>query len=355
MRREQLSQVISGIDERQVAEAYRFDPALCSDSPERIVPMSRKRIITFALAAALLLALSAGAYAAWSIHEAKQQELKADLQIAEHNAESYVEFAAVEEGAEGLVLLSAVNDGLEERVYLNVSPVTEEEAAAFPEDLRFFWNIEGTEVGGSAGPQLPVEASVSGTEAIRAAVLAHAYDQETQTMTLQCFLDVDMVKSAAKELGTDAVPLQVGMILGDGEPRYFGPVSFTLTEEQSRYFDFGHAVYHDAELNRDIEIVGLELTPFSAVWKVRYEGAADFHRPEADQEAYGPWSLLEDKVCIESRLIFSDGSDFSTGGALTCPYENGTVNQYCSWGRAIDIGDIQQIVLGDLVLWDANK
>ena len=172
-------------------------------------------------------------------------------------------------------------------------------------------------------------------------------------MTLQCFLDVNMVKSAMAELGTDTVPLRVGMIIGDDAPRFFGPVSFTLTEEQSRYFDFGHAVYHDAELDRDIEIVGLELTPFSAVWKVSYEDAAAFHTPEADPEAYGPWSILEDKVCIETRLIFSDGSAFSTGGALTTPYENGTVNQYCGWGRAIDIEDIQQIVLGDLVLWTA--
>ena len=106
--------------------------------------------------------------------------------------------------------------------------------------------------------------------------------------------------------------------------------------------------------DREIELVGLELTPFSAVWKVSHEGAESFHSPEADQEAYGPWSLLEDKICVEARLIFSDGSEFSTGGALTCPYENGTVNLFCGWGIAIDIDDVQRIVLGDLVLWEAD-
>ena len=76
------------------------------------------------------------------------------------------------------------------------------------------------------------------------------------------------------------------------------------------------------------------------------------HTTGADLAAYEPWSILEDKVCIETKLIFSDGSEFSTGGALTTPYENGTVNQFCGWGSAINIDDVQRIVLGDLVLWE---
>ena len=58
MKRDQLSEIICGIDDRHIAEAYRFDPARCGDSPERIVPMKKKRILAFALAAALLLSFS---------------------------------------------------------------------------------------------------------------------------------------------------------------------------------------------------------------------------------------------------------------------------------------------------------
>ena len=148
--------------------------------------------------------------------------------------------------------------------------------------------------------------------------------------------------------------LQVQMIVKENEPKTFGPVSFSLTEEQTRYFDFGQVVYHDEELDKDIEVVGLELTPFSAVWKERYKGAEAFHTSGSDQTAYEPWSMLEDKVCIEAKIIFSDGSEFSTGGALSTPYENGTVNQFCGWGSAINIDDVQRIVLGDLVLWEAK-
>ena len=315
----------------------------------------KRRALTLALAAVLVLALSVTAYAAWNVHAARQQALKEDLQIEEHHAESYVEYAVPEEGAgAGLVLLSAVNDGQEQRVYVNISPVTEEEAADFPENTRFSWHLAGTEFGGFAAPELPPELSVSGTEAIREAVMTYAYDRESQTMTLQCMMDAERLQNELAALKEESAELELLMTVGEGVRRSFGPVAFEPTQEQRRDFDFGRALYHDEELDRDIEIVGLELTPFSAVWKVRYEGDAAFHTPQANQEDYGPWSLLEDKVCIDARIVFSDGSEFSTGGALTCPYENGVVKLHCGWGAAIDIDDVQRIVLGDLVLWEAN-
>ena len=354
MKRELLSKAFSGIDERFIMEAYRPVPEDAAGSPERIVHMRKKRILTLALAAALLLALGITAYAVWNIHTARQQELKADMQIEESHVTSYTEYDIPDGSGSGLVLLSSVNDGTEQHVFVNISPVTAEEAAAFPDNVRFIWQLEGTEVGGFAGPHLPVDTSVSGTEAIRDAVLNGAYDRETQTMTLHCYADVKMLEKAMAELGTESVPFQVQMLVGDNEPRVFGPVPLSLTEEQLRYFDFGHALYYDAELDREIEIVGLELTPFSAVWKVSYAEAAAFHTPEADPDAYGPWSILEDRVCMDAKIILSDGSAFSTGGALTCPYENGTVNLWCSWGRAVSIDDVQRIVLGDLVLWEAD-
>ena len=353
MKRETITLMLNSIDDDYISQAEVFCPDAIQEPPERIVHM-KKRIITFALAAALMLAFGITAYAIWNIHAARQQELKSDLKIEESNVSSYTEYDVPDEQAIGLVLLSSVNDGEEQRVYLNISPVTEEEAEAFPDKVRFAWSIVGTEIGGNAAPQLPGGMSLSGVDEIRDAVLKNAYDAETQTMTLQCFMDVSFLEKAAADLGTESIPLQIHMIIGENEPKTFGPVSLSLTEAQSRYFDFGHAVYHDAELDKDIEIVGLELTPFSAIWRVNYEGAASFHKPGADQAAYAPWGILEDKVCIETKIVFSDGSEFSTGGALTTPYENGTVNQFCGWGSAINIDDVQRIVLGDMVLWKAE-
>ncbi|MBR0352551.1 MAG: hypothetical protein IJH53_05035 [Oscillospiraceae bacterium] len=354
MKRETITFMLNSIGDEYIGETEVFRPYSVQGSPERTDHMKKRRIITLLLAAVLMLALGITAYAVWNIHTERQQQLKSDLKIEENNVTSYTEYDVPEEQEGGLVLLSSVNDGQVQHVYVNISPVTKEEAARFPADGSFAWSIAGTEIGGFAAPQLPVELSLSGEEAIRDAVMENAYDEESQTMTLQCYIDVKFLEKAAAELGTEAVPLQVHLIAGENTARSFGPVSLSLTEKQSRHFDFGHAVYHDEELDKDIEIVGLELTPFSAVWKVRYEGAAAFHTPEADWEAYQPWSMLEDKVCIEAKLVFPDGSAFSTSGAMTCPYEDGVVKLNCAWGSAINIEDVQKIILGDLVLWE-NK
>ena len=63
MNRELLSKAVGEIDEAFVAEAYRPVPEAASGSSERIVSMKKKRIFTLALAAALVLALGAAAYA----------------------------------------------------------------------------------------------------------------------------------------------------------------------------------------------------------------------------------------------------------------------------------------------------
>ena len=63
MNREQLSAVIGSIDDRHVAECFRYAPGEASASRERSQHVKTKRIITLALAAALILSLSVTAYA----------------------------------------------------------------------------------------------------------------------------------------------------------------------------------------------------------------------------------------------------------------------------------------------------
>ena len=359
MKREIISNVLNRLDDRHISDTEFFNPKLVQSAPERTKYMNgytakrtTKRFATLIIAACLVLSLGVAAYAAWSIHTARQQELRQELNVVESNAESYIEYSISDESESSLVLLSTVNDGQEQRVYVNISPVSEAEAAAFPDNVSFGWNIKGSELWGHAGPVLPTDISVSGDE-INDAVMKYAYDYDTETMTLLCYVNVEAAKKVADELGTSELPLVLNMRIGD-ETKSFGPVPLVLTEEQRRDFDFGPAIYHDKELDKEIEIVGLELTPFSAVWKVAYESAADFHKPNADWDEYQDWSMLEEKVCIESEIIFADGSVFSTGGAMTTPYSDGVVNLTCGWGKAIDINTIERIVLGDLVLWESK-
>ena len=62
MKRELLIKAFGDIDENYIAEAYRPIPEDASGTSERIVHMNKKRFLTFALAAALILALGITAY-----------------------------------------------------------------------------------------------------------------------------------------------------------------------------------------------------------------------------------------------------------------------------------------------------
>lgn len=64
MKRETITLMLNSIDDDYISEADVFDPDSIQEAPERIVHMKKKKIITFALAAALMLSLCVVAYAA---------------------------------------------------------------------------------------------------------------------------------------------------------------------------------------------------------------------------------------------------------------------------------------------------
>lgn len=65
MKRETISEALNALEDRFVTEAADYRPGAIQETPERIVYMKTKRIISIALAAALVLALGIGAYAAF--------------------------------------------------------------------------------------------------------------------------------------------------------------------------------------------------------------------------------------------------------------------------------------------------
>lgn len=66
MKRETITLMLNSLDDDYISEAEVFCPESIQENPERIVHM-KKRIITFALAAVLMLALGISAYAIWGI------------------------------------------------------------------------------------------------------------------------------------------------------------------------------------------------------------------------------------------------------------------------------------------------
>ena len=67
MKRETISLALNSLDDRHITDTAVFSPERIQRSPERIVYMKRKRIVTFALAAALILVLGVSAFAIWGI------------------------------------------------------------------------------------------------------------------------------------------------------------------------------------------------------------------------------------------------------------------------------------------------
>ncbi len=63
MKRETISLALNSLDDRHITDTAVFSPERVQRSPERIVYMKRKRIVTFALSAALMLVLGVSAFA----------------------------------------------------------------------------------------------------------------------------------------------------------------------------------------------------------------------------------------------------------------------------------------------------
>lgn len=359
MNREWISDALNGLDMRHISETAVFVSDAMQEAAERNEQMNKntskrvsKRFAAILVAACLIMSLGAVAFAAWSIHAARQQEIRDALHIEESSVASYVEYEIPKEEEAGVAILSSLNDGQFQKTYVNISPVEESELPGSDPELSYRWKIEGSELWGVALPQLPEDISVGpDPDEIVDAVRSYAYDAETKTLTLLCHVDVTLLEKA--QPGKDSVQLSLSVWKSDTEIRGFGSASLRISEAELRCFDFGGVRYYDAELDKEVQLVGLELSPVSAVWKMNYEGDAQYHA-ERNQEMLVEWGAMEDAVCRSAQIVFADGTHFSAGGVAANPYENGTVNCLTGWGEAINIHAVERIVLGDLVLWESK-
>ena len=92
MNREKLFDALADVDEAYIAEALRYSPEASSGSSERIVHLNKKRMISFALAAALILALGIAAYAVFSTYSTRVPEPEETFRINwAENASGYID------------------------------------------------------------------------------------------------------------------------------------------------------------------------------------------------------------------------------------------------------------------------
>lgn len=96
MNREDIFKAIADIEERFIAESATYAPEAASGSSERTISMKKKRIITFALAAALIFLLGIAAYATIFSMKFRFPEARETFRIDfETNPEGYVEWKNV--------------------------------------------------------------------------------------------------------------------------------------------------------------------------------------------------------------------------------------------------------------------
>lgn len=334
-------------------------------------PRSR-RLLTLALAAALLLSFGLVAYAISSVHARKQEELRQELNMDGSHAKSYVEYEVPAEDAPGLVLLSAINDGEFQKLYVNVSPVTEEQLDRYEDGQYFMWQLEGMTGFGSAEINLKPDRSVHNREELMAAIREDAYDAETQTLTLRIYISENSVREAQQSTGSDAVTLHVwlwdGMAWeesGSGAEFHsledwlralpgFGSVRFLPTEREAVFFDLGGYRWWDEESGRELELLSLELGPSSAVWRFRFAEAERVYA-DPDQRELMAWLGAGDRALTRLRLLFADGTELALPGPMRSPLENGAVCAYLGWEKAVDIHAVTRITLGDTVLWTRGE
>jgi len=348
------------------------------DHPEGRRRRSGRNPFTVVLAAVLVFALTASVFAAFSIHRKQQQQLRESLKIDENNVTSYVEYPEPEaslpaDAAEGLpvgenekrehtvTLLSAIRDDSFQRVYVNVSPVTREEALEATANACFGYSLGDTNKGGFANipfdrsliteedvilvhdEKLGIAYETLDPEKLQSLQMAYSYDEGSQTLMLTC----SIAESDLPE--NEPTVLHILKLNSNyGAEKDLGTVSLmpTALEMREILFDRPIELYNDV-LKESCRVAGVQMYPTGVAWMVELNNAAKLYGDGAlsqeEQSALMSWLDCIDVPLGEAVLTFEDGSEFITGTILTSLYENGRVMHRASWQTTIDIHAVSSI------------
>jgi len=312
MTREQVWDIIGDIDDRFIAEAAHYDPQKCSRSPERIGVMSKKRIITFALAAALILALGVTAYA---------------IGMGGSDAPAYQEYTVPEENTSGVTLLSAINNGGSQRIIVNVSPITRDDLALTQHPVMFSLD----------GGQTWEQAMTAGDE-------NSAYDAESQTLTVSV-----MFSTEGKQPGEE-----ITVLFNVNGSLDLGSITVKVTDPDTRLVRFPEPItLTNPVTEKPVSLIGVELRGNQAIWMLETEDAAYFygdHSSDSETDAklrqdnIVTWINWLDEQFRAMKLNFADGSSCSFNGHDFSDVDGNLVRPHVDYDRlAIDVSQVVNI------------
>ena len=325
-----------------------------------------------------------------SIHMKNQEEIRNDYNVDKNNVYSFNQYEVPKEPEGKLTLLSGINDGEFYRLYADYSPITKEEVKRYivPDKMEngvrfseFGFRVEGEDgkhPGGIAffytkGSEYESEDINENDDVINSSdketkinrILAQAYDEETETVTLEFHVHPKTLEAGQEyelvlyTLETYGNP-EEGLISECRED--MARAKFTITEAPAKVLYFPEPVEVTGTRGGEkISFIGCELYPTGIIWYVDYEdGEKIFDREKynrqkmskADSDAIFRLEInfINDVEDFERSafLTLKDGSIKNLTNGNSSDYIDGIIRQKCLWGgtETVNVDEIESISIG---------
>ena len=388
---------VGEIGEESVLDTIRVLHLLNDQPHQRHTSRKMWRIVLIAaIIAALLTACAVG----YTIHQRRQIELKAALQIESNSVEGYTEYTETDAGtaqanktaasdiAPHIQLISSIQQGENQLVYFSVAPVTEEEAHSYIYESfvtafvslasnkpipEAYWMNDSERGNDSsknfADPAMIMlaantdtkEAAINTTaidpEQTKAAIISHCYDAETQSLILQSYISRNVVDfSMPVYFSVRCLDFESMRIPGEDYHVTENPTAFELGDQVYSH-DYGTTILRGKETvfvsvnfaspialynettDGQCKILSVRLSANCAEWRLSH-----------DNMCANPvgWYGFYDELMNSAYLTFEDGSTIKMSRLPWVNFEGDAVILFTEWPGTIDITKVVQInIMGE--------
>jgi len=356
-------------------------------------PARRKLWRTLLAAAIIASLLGCTAYAVGvSIHAKRQEQLRQRYQVEENSVTSYAEYELPETPGPSITLLSSYNDGKIVHVYVDVSPVPEDEVRdMFMQDrsddgvvhyLEYLSSVDGDETHTHAtffrqdweytSDDYVTVTKADGTteeylkpEAELERYFAQSYDAETQTLTLDCFFWLKDLPEGAMQAELHVFSQDVwarpdennNLTLDERTAlhRDFGTISVDIPQSDTRKVLFSEPLtFTNPADNCSAELIGVELSSGAITWLLTFDEEVlpylgDLKEFEGDGsraafERQLSWVKQLDSLVADASLTLSDGRVIPVPGALgNSGNRESPFRLYGGWEGTIPVADVVSV------------
>lgn len=382
-----ILKAMQGIDEEILEDTAKFMGYEDKKSLKHHQNFWRTALIAAVIVSMLVVTAAAVGI---SIHMKKQEEIRNDYNVDKNNVYSFNQYEVPKEPEGKLTLLSGINDGEFYRLYADYSPITKEEVKRYivPDKMEnvvryseFGFRVEGEDgkhPGGIAffytkGSEYESEDINEDDDVINSSdketkinrILAQAYDEETETVTLEFHVHTETLEAGQEyelvlyTLETYGNP-EEGLLSETRED--MARAKFTITEAPAKVLYFPEPVeVIGARGGEKFSFIGCELYPTGVIWYVDYEdGEKIFDREKynrqemskADSDAIFRLEInfMNDVEDFERSafLTLKDGSIKNLTNGNSSAYIDGIIRQKCLWGgtETVNVDEIESISIG---------